>query len=350
MSTPDSLVLESAGRMFGDLCTDMVLAEADAGAWPERLWAAIEEFGLAAAMVPEEHGGFGIQAAEAFALLRLAGTAALPLPLAETMVANRLLALAGLPITSGPMTVALGPGLCLQRDGGNLRLTGTAVRVPWGRSAEIVAVASDADGSWLVRLGREGVAATPGANIAHEPRDRLEIGAALPADAAAQLPEGLTEPDVLAMLAATRCSQMSGAMARIAEISAGYALERHQFGRPIAKFQVIQQNLAVLAEQAAAATAAADLAAEAAEAKPVRRLAVAAAKTRAGEAAGQVAAIAHQVHGAMGFTQEFRLHHLTRRLWSWREEYGNETYWAQQLGSALAGAGAGGLWAAITAV
>ena len=49
---------------------------------------------------------------------------------------------------------------------------------------------------------------------------------------------------------------------------------------------------------------------------------------RVGEAAGDGAAIAHQVHGAMGFTYEHSLHHFTRRLWAWREEFGNESFWA----------------------
>ena len=121
-----------------------------------------------------------------------------------------------------------------------------------------------------------------------------------------------------------------------------------QFGRPIGRFQAIQQNLAVLAGQAAAATAAAEAAIEVA----VRDLGsplVAAAKIRTGEAAGIGASIAHQVHGAIGFTQEHRLHYSTRRLWSWRDEFGNEAYWARRLGGVVAAAGADRLWHGITA-
>ena len=70
---------------------------------------------------------------------------------------------------------------------------------------------------------------------------------------------------------------------------------------------------------------------------------------RGGEAAGTGAAIAHQVHGAMGFTYEHSLHHATRRLWSWREEFGNEAVWAARLGRMVAERGADGLWPFITA-
>ena len=64
--------------------------------------------------------------------------------------------------------------------------------------------------------------------------------------------------------------------------------------------------------------------------------------------AGQGAAIAHAVLGAIGFTYEHSLHFTTRRLWSWRSEFGSQSYWAQDVGRRLCGAGQGGLWPAIT--
>jgi alkylation response protein AidB-like acyl-CoA dehydrogenase len=122
-----------------------------------------------------------------------------------------------------------------------------------------------------------------------------------------------------------------------------------QFGRPIAKFQAIQQQLALLAEQAAAASVAVESAASAvAAARPSASLAIAAAKIRAGEAAGKVAEIAHQVHGAIGFTHEHSLHRLTRRLWSWRDEFGTESQWSLDLGKEVMAAGADALWPTIT--
>jgi acyl-CoA dehydrogenase len=150
-----------------------------------------------------------------------------------------------------------------------------------------------------------------------------------------------------ALGAVMRSAQMAGALQSVLAMSVQYASERVQFGRPIGRFQAVQQNLAVLAGQAAAATAAAEAGIEAAG--DADALAVAAAKIRAGEAAGIGAAIAHQVHGAIGFTQEHRLHYSTRRLWSWRDEFGNEAYWARRLGARLAAAGADRLWQSITA-
>ena len=67
------------------------------------------------------------------------------------------------------------------------------------------------------------------------------------------------------------------------------------------------------------------------------------AKSRTGEAAGKGAEIAHQVHGAMGYTREHNLHYSTRRLWSWRDEFGNETHWQSRLGRSIAAQGADAL-------
>ena len=108
----------------------------------------------------------------------------------------------------------------------------------------------------------------------------------------------------------------------------------------------MQQNLAVLAGQAAAATTAAQAAIEAV-AGDLGSLAIACAKVRTGEAAGIGAAIAHQMHGAIGFTQEHSLHRSTRRLWSWRDEFGNEAYWSRKIGERIAAAGADRLWQTI---
>ena len=60
-----------------------------------------------------------------------------------------------------------------------------------------------------------------------------------------------------------RTQQIAGALTRLTEMTTQYAQDRVQFGRPIGKFQAVQQNLAVLAGQTAAAVAGADLAAEA---------------------------------------------------------------------------------------
>lgn len=141
-----------------------------------------------------------------------------------------------------------------------------------------------------------------------------------------------------------RAIQLVGAMERVRDLTVAYAAERRQFGQPLNRFQAVQQELADLAGQVALAAAAVD----AAVADPLAPKQVAAAKVVAGAAAGRVAAIAHQVHGAIGFTREHRLHRWTTRLWAWRDEFGTEPAWAEALGDLVARAGADRLWEVVT--
>ena len=145
-----------------------------------------------------------------------------------------------------------------------------------------------------------------------------------------------------------RTVQIAGALSRALSLSVQYAQTRVQFGRPIGKFQAVQHNLAVLAGQAAAALAAADMATDAL-AGGLDPLRVGAAQARAGEAASIAAGLAHQAHGAIGFTQEYELHFATRRLWSWRDEFGNEAEWNGVVGRAVLAAGPDGVWPLLTA-
>jgi acyl-CoA dehydrogenase len=349
MSETRDLVREAAERLFEKHCTAETMRRADGGELPQALWRALTEAGYTSALVPESAGGAGLDMSDALSLLFSAGRHAVPAPLAETMLAGWLLSSAGIAPPEGPLAVAPvreGDDVKASRDGTGWRLQGKAGRVPWAaRAAAIVALARCEDRN-LVALAAPGdCRIVGGANLAGEPRDdvdfsgvRCSVGAFAAPDAAALRSLG----------AVMRSAQMAGALQSVLETSVQYARERVQFGRPIGRFQAVQQNLAVLAGQAAAATAAAEAAIEAA-AHDLHSPAVAAAKIRAGEAAGIGAAIAHQVHGAIGFTQEHRLHYSTRRLWSWRDEFGNEAYWARRLGGELAAAGADRLWHGITA-
>jgi acyl-CoA dehydrogenase len=349
MSETRELLREAAERLLEKHCAAETMRRADAGEFPQALWHALEQAGYAAALVPESAGGAGLEMSDALSLLISAGRHALPAPLAETMLAGWLLSSAGIDLPEGPLAVApvrVGEAISAQRDGAGWRLQGKAGRVPWAAQARAIAVLAQAGNETMVALvAPADCRISKGANVAGEPREDVEFSGAR-CTAAAHTK--LRARDLLALGAVMRSAQMAGALQRILEASVKYAGERVQFGRPIGRFQAVQQNLAVLAGHAAAATAAAEAAIEAA-AQDLDALPIGAAKIRAGEAAGIGAAIAHQVHGAIGFTQEYTLHYATRRLWSWRDEFGSEAYWSRELGSAVAAAGADRLWQTITA-
>ena len=344
------LLADSAERLFAAQITRDLRRAAEAGTFPHTLWAALAEAGFTAALLPEDAGGFGATVAEAMALLQISAAHAAPIPLAETMLAGWLLARAGLPVPEGVLTLApvrLGEALSLQRAGGGWRLTGTATRIPWARDAAWIAILADGpDGPAVALVPGDALTVAPAHNLAGEPRDTITVDTTLAQTSAAASP--VTPADLRAAGAALRTVQIAGALSRTLALSVHYAQTRVQFGRPIGKFQAIQQSLAVLAAQTAAAIAAADMATDAL-AGDLAPLIVGAAKARAGEAASIAAGIAHQAHGAIGFTQEYELHHLTRRLWSWRDEFGNEAAWHRIVGRAALDAGPDGLWPALTA-
>ena len=343
-----AMVRETAERVFRDH-HEASRAGAETDGWAASLWAEVEALGLTRAHLPEETDGAGMAFGDALALLKLAGEYAVPLPLAEAMLAGWLLQGAGLVVPSGPLTVAsASASVDLRPDGDGWRLAGAIPRVPWARHATALVVLHEAGPHVRVALvPAEALDTVPGENLAGEPRDLVLVNARLPASAVAESALGLA---ALREAGATaRALQMAGALARVSAMTVGYAGDRVQFGKPLGKFQAVQQSLAVLASQAVAAGAAADLAAEVVG-RSGGRSAAACAKSRAGEAAGIAAALAHQVHGAIGYADEYPLHLFTKRLWAWRDEFGDETEWNGVLGRRLAAAGADGLWRELTAI
>lgn len=308
----DNLLIDAAGRIFADLCDKPALDAAEQGEFPATLWQTLKENGFHELGSPDS----GVTLAEAFGVIRLAGRHALPLPLAEIMLANRWLGSSDALTTIGWIQ------------------DGQVLDAPWARHADRVLGLDPQSGRCAV-ISLEGRTAEPAVNLAGEPRDSVTV----PSNADS-IAVGETAYPLLAL---ARAVAMAGCLERILELSLQYAAEREQFGRPIAKFQAIQHNLAVMACEVAAAGRAADAAVDALEDERFE-LEVAAAKARVGEAAGVVAEIAHQVHGAMGYTHEHQLHHFTRRAWAWRDEYGNEAFWQEKLGRHLAGLGADHLW------
>ena len=351
------MLLESMGRLFEDKCTKQVIDAAEQGVFAADLWRSVAETGVPLAALPESAGGADAEWSDLYAALRVAGRFSAPIPLAETMLAGWVAASAGLDTVDGPMTV--GPvrasdRLTLERDGNGWRLSGTASRLPYATAAErIVLIVDGPDGECAVALdGTGGAEVAKGHNIAKEARDTLTFQAVrLSADQAAPLKGGVSREALYRRGALARATMMSGALEKAMDLAVTYAQERQQFGRPISKFQAVQQNLAVLAGQTAAAVAAANLGIEAlSRGDPEREaLLIAVAKTRVGEAATLACEIAHQVHGAIGFTKEYALQLSTRRLWSWREEFGPDPEWAARVGAYFCARGAETLWPTLTA-
>ena len=360
MNAPNDIrlmLVESATRLFDDHVDQIMLDAAKRDGWSETLWQALEQAELPRVSVPEESGGAGGTLSDLAAVLLVAGRFAAPVPLAETaMLAGWMLTASGLPVSRGPL--AAGPvrddTVNVHRDGSRWIVSGTLRRVPWARVAKRLVLLAQADGGGVVvSVDPASCEIRPGHNLAHEPRDEVILDNVIAEDAA---PAGASVTRTALRLrgALARSLLMAGALERALELSVRYAQERVQFGRKIGQFQAIQQEIARFAGEVAAAVAAALSAAGVLERQAAAgggsdvTLAVASAKIRTAEAAREGALIAHQVHGAIGVTDEYALHHSTLRLWAWREEFGNEAEWAMTLGGLMHKRGADQLWPAIT--
>lgn len=307
MSEDDNFLAEAFRRQLSGLVTPEAIRAIESGGSHADLWHELEGSGFADAMLPVASGGAGLDLSQVFPLIAAAGEYCVPLPFAETMVSRGMLAVHGIDVPAGSAIV----------------LAPNSATIPGARFASN-ALASHAGSVALVcarALGGD-LFGTGGATQAE------------PGDIIATL--DLERDALLCAAAAVAAGQMTGAMARVMEMSLYYASERQQFGRSLGKFQAIQQQLAVLAEQVLSAQVAVRGAFYGTVFDPVR---VAAAKCRANEAATQVCNIAHAIHGAIGITEEFDLQLYTRRIKQWQIAFGSESYWGARLGRARISSG-----------
>lgn len=304
----DTLIADSADRLMAEVATPAAVRGLTDRASAAPVWSLLAESGFLDALVAEARGGAGLTAAETLPILLAAGRHALPLPLGATMAARAAIAAAGEAVPEGMIALAASA----RSEGGDL-----VAQVPAGEFADAVLVPTEG-GATLLAADMAMIEVT-GESTLCRMRWRGANG------------PRLAGFDALLAGARIEAAETAGAMEAMFAATLRYANDRSQFGKPIGKFQAVQQQLAVMTELVHGARAAADLAAFA----PGRMEAVATAKITIGEAAAEVVAIAHAVHGAIGMTEELDLHLLSDRLRRGRLRYGSERHWAGRLGAAV---------------
>jgi len=348
VSESENIVAETAEKIFADLADAQTINSDKKGGWKAPLWQALSEAGLPLSWVPEDCGGSGASLAEGFSVLGAAGRFAIAVPLAETMLAGWLLAQAKIASPEGAMTVAPASPkdrIALNADG---TLSGRARGVPFAKAAKHIAVLASGNGGISIALvDAAKVRIEAGLTLANDNSDVVTFDKVEPA-AIKPAPKGFDQTALMLMGGVARSLQIAGALESMLDISVRYSNERVAFEKKISKFQAVQHNLAKLAGEAAAALAAASSAADtianSTSFDEAVFLEASAAKIRCSEAAEKGAAIAHQVHGAIGFTIEHILHRYTLRALAWRDDFGHESYWAVELGKMVAARGADELW------
>lgn len=333
MSDVIGMVVDTIDRLI-DLDTARACTSSLSAGERPGLWASLDELGLSRLAIREADGGAEIGWPELCDALRAFARAGAPTPVPDEIVARALIAEAGLPQPNG-MVVLADPQYCdVAFEQG--RASGEARSVAYGRFADFVLLAAGpAEAGRIVLVDTAGATTRQAQNFAGEPRDTLSFSRATA--------EAMSWPAARRHLsgagALLRSAQISGGLERLLELSVTYTAERRQFGKPLAAFQAVQQLLARLAEENVAATMAAR-SAFAARGGDGCEVWTAIAKVRAADAAVEASAIAHQLHGAIGFTLEHHLRYFTLRCLAWKQEYGSPEAWAKVISSIIGDASA----------
>lgn len=250
---------------------------------PQRYWQGLAELGVLGLGTTEGGGG----ALEIAAAMERLGTHGAPGPLVGTFVAGALLNSSEMePVSEGRVIPSVGqPPL-----------------MPWAVDAGTF-IELDAAGAWL---GRPAATPEPVETTAGEPWGRVELerlrhlGDAAPAAALGQT---------------AAAAYLVGAAQQLVDIASQYAKDRVQFSRPIASFQAISHPLASCSVSVAASRIMARAAACALDdGDPGAPTAAARARLSAVASAASTAYQAHQTFGAIGFTIEGPVAHVSLRI------------------------------------
>lgn len=308
---------DSADRFFSQECTPAQLRQIEQGIAPQALWETLLSAGFADALVPESAGGAGLTLADAWPMMFCMGRHGLPLPYAHSMLARAWLSHHAQVIPEGSLTFA--PFQVTVGHGGLI-----AHAVSFGLVADWVLVQQDQQ-VWLLPTADATVTPSGGhgtldANLSWSPAvvERSMLGR-------------WDRPQFRHLLALSTAVLIAGAADRVFEMTLAHANQREQFGKPIGRFQALQQQISEVAELVFGTRMATEMACRSSDWQPTPMLA-ALAKSQASQSVARVTAVAHAVHGAIGVTQEYDLQLLTRRLNEWARVGGGQAYWSEQLG------------------
>jgi acyl-CoA dehydrogenase len=310
--------------------------ETAAGELPDA-WANIRELGLDAIGVTEESGGSGGTLAHLAVIVDALGEAGMGLPIIEVATARWVLAHAGAASdTALPIVI----------------LTGEADQprvvpgVPWGRSADLLIVYSENGPPRAYDLTDGTVTLALDVNLAGEQRDTIDLGDAIGRELVGA-PAVAAVRDKLGLLWA---AALTGVMRGAYNKTRDHVRVREQFGAPLIKISAVASAVATFKTQLLLAEAAVARAVDAfdGEGECADMAPVAVARIIAASGATEAARLAHQLHGAMGVSEEDGLHRLTTRLWAWQDAVSSEREWSILLGEAAIDGGEELVWSDLT--
>ncbi len=345
MSEMKDMILEVAERMLKENVDKEMVDLIEQGKWAKDLWQLLYENGMTVVAISEENGGAGGDLDDLLNIVRVTAKYAAPIPFAESTLANTLLDYVELKPTNRLVTYSTARDNSFSID--HQLISGTVANVPWARhSEEMVTLVHGNDGDHLALIDLKQSSISTSSNLAGEPRDTVTFTKSKPIYISPPLqPKQIDH--ITKLETAFKLATITGAIEKTNDLTVQYTKEREQFGRPIHRFQLVQQHLVHLAAETAITLAAFNnVTASLLRGNDQHEIAYA--RIRVEEAITQVATIAHQVHAAIGTTHEHTLHHYTRRLWAWRDEGPTQSYWSERLVADLISNSGESLWSYLT--
>jgi alkylation response protein AidB-like acyl-CoA dehydrogenase len=343
--------------------------EEDERGFTAELWAKIADQGWLGLIVPEAYGGVGMNFFDLSLLLEETGRALLPAPLfSDVVLGSMAIADAGTEAQKEEMLPGLAQGqtivtMALTEPNARLdaagietratpatpgedgfRITGTKLFVPYAHVSDYLIVAArtgDEDEDitlFLVPRETSGVSQELLKTIASDRQSEVVFD-----DASVPLSAVLGETGkgwetirkVLAWGAAGKCAEMVGGAQAVLDMTVEYAKQRVQFGRPIGSFQAIQHHCADMATDVEGSRYLTHQAAwRLSSGLPAERE-VAIAKAWVSDAYGRVCAVAHQCHGAIGFTKEHDMQLYSRRAKAAEVAFGDSDHHLETVATAI---------------
>lgn len=273
-------------------------------------------------------------------------------PICETLLANLVFEKAALPLSRQAASFCRFDIERIQFTSFGYQIAARATNVPWaGQAAVLAGVGEHAGQSYVMAVSASDAVIKPRRNLAGEPRDEVVVDGVISENGVVRIADEMPLFARGEFLALMRAAQMVGAMKRVAELTADYMQQREQFGKRLNQFQVLRQYFAQLVTEIAMADVAV-----AASARRLqkdgggadRHIWGAIAKVLASDAADICFKLSHQLHGAMGFTAEYVLNDLSKRLLAWRDDCGSRNYWANRVGQSTTKPRDKKLWECIT--
>jgi acyl-CoA dehydrogenase len=324
--------------LIGGLAAD---ADEEADGAISSRWAQVRELGLAGIGIAEEAGGSGGGVDDLMLVIRELARTDIGTPIVE--VSSAAYATGSAP-RDGFDTIVV----CEEVLAAEVAITASFPLVPYADTADRLVVVT-ASSTLIVPLSQSDVHVNPVTDIAGQPCGSVDLDGA----SFAPVSEGPTAVEITDRLALARSSALLGSARGAYDLTRRHVTEREQFGAPLIKIPAVSTALAQMAVRIRFAQSAVDRATSLCacpDTLPVRRSgAVSAARITTADTATLVARSAHQLHGAVGVTHEYGLHHYTTKLWAWRDADMSQRAHCARLGARVRSEDEAALWDTISA-